>query len=312
MWIDTEGPVVYEHYMKSVSSKYLIHARSAVPEKMKRTVNTQEALRILLNCSKRLPRDIVLKHLQHFAARMQYSGYSVKIRRQVIESAVSAYNKIERDERDGVRPMYRKREWRWEEREVEKREKTVGWYRKGGQQSVLFVPATPDSSLLRLYRREINRSMFKIRVVERRGLPLKQKLQKSNPFGRAPCCREDCLLCKSDGKGSCDRNGVVYSIKCECGDEYIGQTARNAYMRGKEHLQAYNNGAESSVMWSHCVDHHSAEEQIFTMDVVGQYGNDAMKRQIAEAVKIKRSEKATMNNKREWRHIEVPRAVIQT
>ena len=131
MWIDTEGHVVYEHYMKSVSSKYLIHARSAVPEKMKRTVNTQEALRILLNCSKRLPRDIVLKHLQHFAARMQYSGYSVKIRRQVIESAVSACNKIERDERDGVRRMYRKREWRWEEREVEKREKTVGWYRKG-------------------------------------------------------------------------------------------------------------------------------------------------------------------------------------
>ena len=54
MWVNDDMYVVYEHYMKNVSSKYLIHSRSAVAARVKRTVNTQEALRILLNCSRRL------------------------------------------------------------------------------------------------------------------------------------------------------------------------------------------------------------------------------------------------------------------
>ena len=313
MWVSDDRYMLYKHYMKKVLSRYLVHARSAVAESVKRTVNTQEALRIMLNCSRRLDSRVASGHLQDFVARMQHSGYDVKFRKQVINSAMSAYTKIVKLENDGIRPMYRKRDWKWKERDAEKRKKKKDWYRKGGQQSVLFVPATPDSRLVDIYRREIERSRYKIRLVERKGMSLKGRLQKSNPFGKKSCAREDCLICTSDGRGSCNQNGIVYSIKCECGDQYVGQTARNAYVRGREHLQAYGSKCDSSVMWRHCVDHHGSEERIWKMDVDARYGDDAMKRQIAEAVRIKkvRTKNATMNCKREWRQIEIPRAVIE-
>ena len=124
-------------------------------------------------------------------------------------------------------------------------------------------------------------------------------------------CSSRFLFCGSGGRGSCSQNGVVYTIKCDCGDQYIGHTARNVYARGREHRQAYLNKCDNSVMWRHCVDCHGAERRGWTMDVAARYGDDAMKRQIAEAVMIKRAERATMNSKREWRQIEIPRAVIE-
>ncbi len=49
----------------------------------------------------------------------------------------------------GEKPMYRTRTWRKIERMREKRKKREGWYRKGGYDSVIFVPATPGSELKR-------------------------------------------------------------------------------------------------------------------------------------------------------------------
>ena len=42
-------------YYKDVASKSMINARSALPWSCKRTILTQEVLRILLNCSRELP-----------------------------------------------------------------------------------------------------------------------------------------------------------------------------------------------------------------------------------------------------------------
>ena len=48
------------------------------------------------------------------------------------------------------------------------------------------------------------------------------------------------------------------------------------------------------------------------MNVTGIYGNDAMLRQISEAVAIRNSDpKFLMNNKSEWNHQVVPQVVIQ-
>ena len=46
---------MYEFYSKEMASKAVINARSALSWSTKRTVLTQEVLRVLLNCSKLLP-----------------------------------------------------------------------------------------------------------------------------------------------------------------------------------------------------------------------------------------------------------------
>ncbi len=48
VWVNAEGRVLHEYYSKPVSSESVIDARSAMPLKDKRTVLTQDLLRILL------------------------------------------------------------------------------------------------------------------------------------------------------------------------------------------------------------------------------------------------------------------------
>ena len=66
--------VMHEYYMKDVASKAVLNDRSAVPYSMKRTVLTQEALRVLLNCSRELPWERVVFFLNVFMARYSYHG----------------------------------------------------------------------------------------------------------------------------------------------------------------------------------------------------------------------------------------------
>ena len=187
--------------MKEVSSKSVVLAQSALSWPVKRTVLTQEALRIMLNCSPLLPVQELTEHLSHFSLRMQYSGYSQKFRGEIINSAYIAYRKIKAQVDDGDRPLYRTREWQENERRRSKRDKQVNWYKKGGYESVIFVPATPNSELQKKYSDEVSKSGLKIRIVERAGKS-KSFIQRSDPFTDKNCRQDDCMLCKSGGKGS--------------------------------------------------------------------------------------------------------------
>ena len=97
MWIeeiDGGHYILYEHYEKEMATKAVIHASSAIPYKTKRTVLTQEMLRIMLHCSNFLTWQTVLKHLNNFARKMQYSGYDQTFRYTVAKSAINAYKTI--------------------------------------------------------------------------------------------------------------------------------------------------------------------------------------------------------------------------
>ena len=48
---ETRYIVIHEFYAKEVSAKHVTHAHSAMPTSMKRTVLTQELLRVMLICS---------------------------------------------------------------------------------------------------------------------------------------------------------------------------------------------------------------------------------------------------------------------
>ena len=125
--------------------------------------------------------------------------------------------------------MHRPREWKREEEDQEKAGKRSNWFKKGGNEAVIFVPATLNSQLQSIYQKEIKRHVFKIKVVEKAGVAIKKLLQRSDPLTSRKCERGDCPVCREDGKGPCDRQSVTYDIKCaECNDIYdhIGEKSR--------------------------------------------------------------------------------------
>ena len=146
-----------------MTTKAVIHAKSALPMQTKRTVLTQEVLRILLHCSKYVKWETIL---WIFATIQVYRrGFST-----------DAMKLIREKEALGIRPINRPKEWRRVEREKEKLEKKQLWFKSGGFDSVLFVPATPDSKLKNLYQREIMKSGFRVKVVEKVNTSLKSRL----------------------------------------------------------------------------------------------------------------------------------------
>ena len=92
-----------------------------------------------------------------------------------------------------MRPISRPNNWRKEERRREREINKKAWYKKGGYESVMFIPATPKGELKKSYQQEIRKSGFKIKVIEKAGTPLKKILQKSDPFRKKFCDRRDCL-----------------------------------------------------------------------------------------------------------------------
>ena len=181
-------------------------------------------------------------------------------------------------------------------------------------ESVIFVPATPHSELQKMYRSEIINSGLKIRTVERAGKSMKSILQRSDPFTPKDCGKPDCLVCQTGGEGPCRAPSVTYQIRCVvCGEDfsspgsaYEGETSRNCYCRGKEHIRDLENKKDSSPLWRHTRDKHSGVVPEYQMSVTGNYKNDAMMRQIMESVRINNcSNEVLMNSKNEWHNFQL-------
>ena len=128
----------------------------------------------------------------------------------------------------------------------------------------IFVPHTPRGFLANAMREKEaqNNQGRKIRfkIVERGGVTLEQKLRRSNPWAGGECGRPRCFPCRGDG-GNCSTESITYTLWCEeCGDEvaaYKGESGRNAYSRGIEHLEYLEaNDEDKSVLWLHSIHHH--------------------------------------------------------
>ena len=136
MWITTlEGKgtqLMHEYYQKKVASRSVVHARSSLPWSTKRTVLTQEVLRILLRCSPDLPWTDVKSHVETFMQRMQFSGYKMKFKGEVVKSAFKAYRAIKEKDERGEQPLYRPKMWKRVERQKERRMNKINWFKRGG------------------------------------------------------------------------------------------------------------------------------------------------------------------------------------
>ena len=285
--------------MKSVASVALIDARSTIPWKSKRTILVQQTLRILRNCSEDLPWDITKKHLDQMMRRMQYSGYNQKFRYEVLTSAFNGFEKMKEKDENGEQPLYRSKQWRKEERRIEKESKKKNWYKNGGYDSVIFVPCTQESKLMKKLQEDINDSKLKIKVIEKAGSTLGDILRTSDPRKENKCDRTDCPICTKEGKGNCRSLSVNYKLTCECESVYIGTTTRSAYVRGKEHEKYLIKKDENSDMWRHCKEKHNGEIKKFRMDVIDTFKQDPMLRQVTESVRISHTDKTLLMNRKE-------------
>ena len=306
--------ILHEHYMKNMASRLVLHRQAAMSIQSKRTILTQQCLRIMLNCNEKLEDNIKEKHLTYFMARMQASGYDHEFRLEVLKSAMKAYSKLKERENEGGL-LHRPRMFQRIERRKERLEKKKNWFGKK-YETVLFVPATPDSELQKNLQRTINETNVKIKVVERSGTKLVRLLQRNDPFKEKMCPKSaKCLVCSGERPGGCRDNGVTYRIKCEtdCEYEYTGQTSENGYTRGERHLQEYRNHYEKSALWKHVANVHGGDQKMFHMEIVDKVRNDPTKRQILEAVRMQRiPEEKRMNSKSEWGTTKIPRIQINT
>ena len=309
VWMDENGTLMYQHYEKPVSSKTVMHAHSAHSAACKKSVHTQEIIRRLLNSSHRLQwASEVAPVITEYLGRMKMAGYKENYRKVVLKHALSIYDKKWDDEKEGIRPIFRPKDWNKDERKKAKKSKKYEWSTKGGYIAPIFVPSSPGGELAKEMRRVAQTEAtkdIKFKIVEMGGRTLKSELQRSNPTATPGCDEEDCLGCGEEkGRGGqCHRSNVNYVIECQLCPEnnkatYIGETARNLYTRGKEHLYAYSTNKDSFIR-KHMEESHNGIEAKMTAKVTHN-NQDCLTRQVREGVLIRRHNSTLLNTKSEW------------
>ena len=283
--------------------------------------------------------------LSMYMRKLERSGYSESVRRNVALSGVRGYLRMVKEEEEGGRRVNRPRQDGEEERRFKKLAGKSNWFRSPAKKAVsnrklnrrrmpskrtkvktvdtvMFVPHTPGGELAkRLQEAEDrfvkNRSGGRVKFVERGGSALRDVLCNKNPWSSEGCGRgESCFICRSK-PGGCQKEGIVYSLTCqECLSkgilaQYHGESARSGWTRGLEHLSLLENEDDSSPLWKHCVEHHENIKVQFSMKVEKSH-QSPMTRQIHESCAIEHSKSVIlMNSKSEWGGQKIPRIVVQ-
>ena len=107
-----------------------------------------------------------------------------------------------------------------------------------------------------------------VKFVETSGFSLQNLLEKADPFKGPTCGRSNCFPGRSGKCGNCEGRGGAYNLTCEepgCkekGVRYDGETGKNCYSRGLDHLQGYRNRNPSNVLWKHAASDHGGRMDV--------------------------------------------------
>ena len=238
VWLDREHRAVYQHYEKSMANRQVVHEQSALSAGCKQAVHTNEIVRRILNTSANLEwSTYVAPAVTDYMARMSSAGYDELYRKRTLQKSLKIFDRMTRDDHNGIRPINRPKDWQREERTRTKRAKKHNWATRGGCIAPIIIPPTPHSELLHMLREVAEAETLpglKFKIVEGGGKAVRRVVQKSNPTANGRCQERDCLACKGDAVsgGSCRKNNIVYEVGCQMCPEndqavYIGETARN-------------------------------------------------------------------------------------
>ena len=329
-----DNRIDFEFYEKPTKNPRVVLASSALSHTQKRTILTQECLRRLRNTKVELGPQVQSKHLNQFMLKLKNSGYGRQFRKEVLDSALQAFDKMLAEDKNGTKPMYRSKKWNFEERQKAKLNKKRDWWNneksKTQYKSVLFVTPTPGGVLateLRKREADLNKhSNERIKIVEKGGLKVKDILGSKNPFRNSKCSQKTCPLCSDSkfvsvnpdkNKQPCNSNNIGYRWRClncqakETVKVYEGESGRSARVRGQEHLRDLEKERPKSVLFKHVKNAHHNEEVKFQMEITQKF-RDALSRQANEAVRIfSRPDHELLNSKSEFNHPPLARVVVE-
>ena len=285
-------------------------------------------MRIIRNTKKELGIEVRNTHLNKFMLKLKNSGYNQKYRKQILDSALKAYVKMVEDDISGKKPLYRSRDWDFDNRMALKSDKKLNWWKNTKSEikytSILFVPPTPGSKLAKELRKreaELNRnSEERIKIVETGGVKIETILTNKNPFKNEKCKEKKCALCTNSEKTPkypCNTKNVGYQWRCKtCRDRninkvYEGESSRSARIRGAEHVSKLKNRDEKSALYKHKLLDHPNEEPQFEMKITGVF-RDALTRQANESVRIQRTKPIdSLNSKCEFNSAPIARIMVE-
>ena len=134
----------------------------------------------------------------------------------------------------------------------------------------------------------------------------------SNPFRKAGCDRENCVVCNLEGNLDCRARNIHYKISCNgvnkegepCSSiQYHGETSRSTGERFPEHLHLIKNKREQLrqkfVFYDHAWKAHDGAVPPLKFEVLRRFTDDPAMRQATEAVSIQLN-KPILNSKQEW------------
>ena len=180
----------------------------------------------------------------------------------------------------------------------------------------VFVPYTENEELLKRFKKRAEGSGVDVVFIERTGYSIQNQLEKADPYEEDNCGREDCFPCEEEGGGlRCEKRGAGYDIICKACVEvearYSGQTGRNCYVRGREHLKGYRDKKEGNALWEHDKEFHGGEGKTeFAMTVGRVYGRDNTRRMVNEVAEIEGNDGVVMNSRNEYRQSCLPRVQV--
>ena len=196
----------------------------------------------------------------------------------------------------------------------------------------MFVPPTPGAQLAKLMQARENQVNFnsknRIKIVEGKGVQLKNLLTRKNPFGTQDCEKPACPLCKptphsepgqlTKHRTPCSTQSVGYSVIClKCKSNglkttYEGETGRSASIRTSEHIVDLMKNKKDSPLVKHKNLQHKGEKGVkFTFKIENVF-LDPLTRQCNEGVRIKNASKSAkiMNSKSEMNHPPTNRIIV--
>ena len=133
VWMENDdGNILFQHYEKPSASRSIMHANSAQAVTCRNSVHTQEIMRRLLNSSPLLEWETsVAPVLTEYMLRMMQNGYPQKYRIDTLSRAYRIYDSMVEDEKEGIRPLYRPKDWNIVARRKEREQKKYSWSIRG-------------------------------------------------------------------------------------------------------------------------------------------------------------------------------------
>ena len=256
-----------------------------------------------------------------YSMKLKRSGYPFTVRHQVIKTVCERWDRACQEKDQGIRPIHRPREWKEMSRRLEKERKATRWHQTDKNQvsaPLILDPTAGNmvSEMKMVCTKFEALTGMKIMIKQRAGEKNKH-ISKADPLKKRKCERENSFPCTSGG-GNCEKNSSGYRVTClTClragrSSLYEGETGRNGFTRGLEHIAALRLEDEENALWKHCLVEHGGFKAEFEMKCLRSF-NSCLERQVNEAVRIVIT-KADMilNSRSEFRQAPIIRIVPTT